>query len=70
MKTKIENGTIIAWISDQQEVLENGVVVFEDNEILFVGDEYAEDVDSTIDATGRLVIPGLIDAHLHVTDTL
>ena len=70
MKTKIENGTVIAWQSNQHGILENGVVVFEDNEILFVGDEYSGDVDTTIDATGRLIIPGLIDSHLHVTDTL
>ena len=69
MKTKIENGTIVSWNSNQHEVLEDGVVVYEGNEILFVGDAYDGDVDSTIDATGRLVIPGLINAHLHVTDT-
>jgi cytosine/adenosine deaminase-related metal-dependent hydrolase len=69
MHTLIKNGTLVAWAEDGHRVLEPGVVVFKDNEIVFVGETYDGDVDSTIDATGRLVIPGFVNSHLHLTDT-
>ena len=69
MPTLIENGVVIAWSGKQHTVLEAGVVVFDGNEITFVGQSYDGPCDETIDATGRLVIPGLINSHLHLTDT-
>ena len=69
MHTLIKNGTLVAWDGDRHCVQEPGVVVFKDNEIVFVGETYDGDVDITIDATGRLVIPGFINSHLHLTDT-
>ena len=69
MHTLIKNGTLVAWDGDHHRVLEPGVVVFKDNEIVFVGETYDDDVDTTIDATGRLVIPGFVNSHLHLTDT-
>ena len=69
MHTLIKNGTLVAWDGDHHHVLEPGVVVFKDNEIVFVGETYDGDVDTTIDATGRLVIPGFVNSHLHLTDT-
>lgn len=70
MRTEIRNGTIIAWTGDRHEVVENGVVVFEGNKIISVGQTYDGQTDQAIDATGQLVIPGLVNSHLHVTDTL
>ena len=69
MPTLIENGTVIAWDGDGHSVVENGVVVFEGNEIVHVGDAYNGDADRVIDATGRLVLPGFVNSHLHLTDT-
>jgi len=69
MKTAIRNGVVIAWKDDRHQVLSPGVVVFEDNEIVCVAERYDGAVDTTIDAAGRLVIPGLVNTHLHVTDT-
>jgi len=70
MRVVIQNGTVIAWADGRHAVLEDAVVVFEGDEIVFVGNGYDGVVDQTIDATGRLVIPGLVNAHLHVTDTV
>jgi cytosine/adenosine deaminase-related metal-dependent hydrolase len=70
MKTLIQNGTVIAWAEGQHRVLNRGFVLFENNEIVYVGDSYDGTADSFIDATGRLVMPGFVNAHLHVTDTL
>jgi len=71
MKKAIVNGTILAWDGSRHQAIEAGTVVFEDDLITFVGSLYeGEPVDEIIDATGRLVIPGFVNSHLHVTDTL
>lgn len=72
MKTWIENGVVIAWIDGGHQALSNAVVVIEDDRISYVGKAGgrapAPD-DRRIDATGRIVMPGFVNAHLHVTDT-
>ena len=69
MTIEIRNGIVIAWNGERHEVINPGVVVFEGNEIIFVGTAYDGVSDEVIDATGRIVMPGLINSHLHVTDT-
>lgn len=69
MKIIIKNGTVIAWNGDGHHVLAPGVVVYDGNEIVHVGEAYDGEVGATIDGTGRLVIPGFVNAHLHLTDT-
>ena len=70
MRNAIVNGTIIAWDGVSHHVIPRGTLVYRDDVIEFVGEHYDGPVDETIDATGRLVIPGLVNSHLHVTDTL
>jgi len=65
MKTKILGGIIIGFDGKKHIVLEKGEVVFEDSEIIYVGPSYGEKVDRTIDATSKLVLPGLINLHTH-----
>ena len=69
MRTLIENGNVIAWNGSSHHVIEAGVLVFEGNEIVHVGAAYEGEADTVIDATGRLVIPGFVNSHLHLTDT-
>ena len=69
MKTQIRGGTVVAFEDEGHKILEKGVVVFEGNEITHVGETYAGEADETIDASGNLVIPGLVNMHLHATDT-
>ena len=69
MTTEIRNGTVIAWIDGKHQVIDRGSVVFDGQMITFVGTAYDGEADQVIDAAGRLVIPGLINNHLHVTDT-
>lgn len=73
MKTWIENGVIIAWIDGQHRVLEGAVVVFEKDLIVHVGPANGlapGPDDIKINANGRIVMPGLVNTHLHVTDTM
>lgn len=51
---------------DELEVIENGTVVVKDDTVVYSGphtDEY--EANETIDATGKVVSPALVDAHTH-----
>jgi cytosine/adenosine deaminase-related metal-dependent hydrolase len=65
MITAIEGGTVVAFHDGSHRLLPGGSVVFEDERILFVGRRFPGRVDRRLDATGRLVIPGLINLHCH-----
>lgn len=69
MTTLIENGTVLAWDGDAHYSIEYGVVAFDGDRIVYVGKHYEGQVDDRIDATGRIVMPGFVNAHLHLTDT-
>lgn len=65
-KTAIENVTLIDALNG---VRENQTIVFEGDRITSIGSEKAEDVAERIDGTGKYVIPGLWDMHVHLTAT-
>src|SRR5262245_30197744 len=46
-----------------------GEVLYGDGEILAVGRSLAAAADETIDATDKIVMPGLINAHMHTWET-
>ncbi len=51
--------------SDEAGVLERGTVVVRDGRIAAVGNVEPGGVDRVIDATGKTIIPGLVDGHAH-----
>jgi dihydropyrimidinase len=61
MRTLIKNGTIVTAI-DQYK----GDVLIEDQTIAVVGSALDMAVDTTIDASGKYVLPGGIDVHTHL----
>lgn len=63
--TLIDGGTVVAFVGGEHRLLPDGQVLCEDGQIAFVGRGYGGPVDETIDATDRLVMPGLIDTHCH-----
>jgi len=65
MKTLIQGAYVVGFDGKEHEILEDGVVVFQDDRIEFVGKEYSQPVDKKIDARGCLVSPGFIDTHFH-----
>ena len=65
-RTKIVGGTIIAFRDGAHRILEDGVLVFEGNQIVHVGRSYDGPFDYTLNAAGKLVIPGFISTHAHV----
>lgn len=53
---------------EQQEVIEDGVVLIENNRIKAVGKRADIDIPGNayqLDATGKTVLPGLVDVHAH-----
>ena len=62
MKTIIKNAEIITMTGENYK---NGCILF-DEKILYIGEEIPQDADEIIDAEGKIVTPGLIDAHCHV----
>jgi 5-methylthioadenosine/S-adenosylhomocysteine deaminase len=67
MKTLIEGGDVVAFHDGGHRVLRGGAVVFEGDRVTFVGRRWAGPPDRRIDATGTLVIPGLVNVHSHAT---
>ncbi len=66
----IVGGTVITMrdAGNRQEVIENGVVLIKDNKIARVGktgEVTIPDGAIVVDARGKTVIPGLVDAHAH-----
>src|ERR1700674_3687181 len=65
MRTKISCGWLVGYGFRGHVLLRNAELVFECNTVLFVGEHFPGDVDTVIDASERLVIPGFIDTHVH-----
>ncbi len=63
MRTLIKNAEI--YTMSESVVLENADILIEGNKIVEIG-SISEEADNTIDASGKLVFPGFIDAHSHV----
>ncbi len=65
----IKGGHLIT-MDPQRQVSERGSVAIEGNKITAVGKEIKEKADVVIDARGKAVLPGLINAHTHLPMTL
>mgnify|MGYP005759030703 FL=1 len=66
MITLIKNGTVISMDLKRDKQFEIMDVVFSDNKIIYVGNDYHGEYDKVIDATGKIVMPGLINCHTHL----
>jgi dihydropyrimidinase len=61
MRTVIKNGRVVTAVDDY-----NADILIEDGIIAMIGKTLEVQADRTIDAKGRLVIPGGIDPHTHM----
>lgn len=57
------------WPSAESEIIEDGAVLIRNNRIAKVGKVIAR-ADTVIDAGGALLMPGLVQAHVHLCQTL
>ncbi len=71
MLTLFKNGTVVNVFTDR---LEKADVLIRDGVILSVGEKaeeaVREPVDQVIDLTGKFLVPGLIDSHIHIESTM
>ena len=71
-KTLFENGLVIT-VDDQDTVYRKGYLLVEGDRIAAVGEgDYAGDRAgvTVVDADGKAVLPGIVDAHTHVAGSL
>lgn len=66
--TIIKNGLL--WPSPDSRPVPGGSVLIRDGRIAGIGAAIEEGADEVIDAGGRLVMPGLIQVHVHLCQTL
>jgi len=57
---------IVAFNENNHCILEDGVIIIQGDEIIFVGQAYEGNVDSWVDARNRIVTPGFINTHVHM----
>ena len=62
MKTLIKNGTLVLKDGEKK-----GDILIENGKIVKIGERLQSD-GKTIDATGKYVLPGLIDMHVHLRE--
>lgn len=67
-KLLIKNGTIVT-MNKGREII-NGDILIEGDQIKEIGDSLNLEADHIIDATGKVIIPGLIQTHVHLTQSL
>ncbi|WP_088044432.1 chlorohydrolase family protein [Bacillus sp. EAC] len=61
MKTKLKGRYVIGFDGSDHVILENSEIVFEKDTILYVGKNYANEVDEVIDVGKAILSPGFID---------
>ena len=61
----IKNGTVLT-MSANREKIENIDIVIEDNKIIDLVKDYNGKYDELIDATDKVVMPGIVNAHTHL----
>ena len=66
--TVIRNGAVVAFVDERHVHLPVGEVAFAGTHIIYVGERYDGAAASIVDASGMIVMPGLVNAHFHATD--
>ncbi|AFZ72709.1 amidohydrolase family protein [Natronobacterium gregoryi] len=72
MDLAITDTLALTMADDRLGILEDATIAADDGEIAFVGptSEFEGDADRTIDGTGRVTLPGLVNVHTHTDLTL
>jgi 8-oxoguanine deaminase len=68
----VKNAALLATMDDSRQRIRNGALYVEDNVIRQVGQtaDLPSEADRVIDATGMVVLPGLVNTHHHLYQSL
>ncbi len=68
----VKNATVLVTMDDQRREIENGALFLRDNVIEQVGTtaDLPDTADEILDLSGHIVLPGLINTHHHMYQTL
>ncbi|MDP9471701.1 MAG: amidohydrolase family protein, partial [Chloroflexota bacterium] len=69
LRRLIKASHVVAYQDGGHRHLRDGVVVTEGNQIVHVGTNFDGEVDETLDATGMVLTPGLINTHAHLYES-
>ncbi|MCX6643364.1 MAG: amidohydrolase, partial [Candidatus Bathyarchaeota archaeon] len=67
MSLGIRGKFVIGFDGTEHRIIRDGIVVVEGNRIKHVGKVFSGSVDRWIDAPSGLVMPGLINTHIHAS---
>src|SRR5262249_17670859 len=74
MSTTLLHGGLVLCLGQPDRIFDRGYVLIEGERIVAVGDAAAlpsdRSYDQRIDASGKLIMPGLVNAHTHTPMTL
>ena len=65
MKTLVKGGWVVSFRQGRHCMDRDFEVVYEGDEILYIGPRFDGQADRVIDASSQLVCPGFIDTHVH-----
>lgn len=66
MRILIKNANVISMDDKRPQIEEGMDILIEDTKIKRIDKDIKEDVEKVIDATGKVVMPGLVNTHAHV----
>jgi len=68
----VKNAAVLVTMDDQRREIDNGALFIRDNVIEQVGTtaDLPQEADEILDFTGHIVLPGLINTHHHLYQTL
>lgn len=69
MKILLKNAKVLTF-NAKEEILDNTDILIEGNKIAKIGSDIDDQAEKVIDCTGKLVMPGLINSHLHSDENM
>src|SRR6478735_6107433 len=68
-RRRIDAGVIVAFQEGEHRILRDGSIVVENDRVISVGARSDAPADEVIDARDRIVAPGYINTHTHLTES-